>query len=68
MKNIEEKLIPCREWPAHFKNGVTDGAGSNIVQLQEGDTLGNVVQLCLSCICFEKRMLLSLTMAVGNRT
>lgn len=68
MKNVEEKLIPCREWPAHFKNGVTDGAGSNIMQLQEGGTLRNVAQLCLLCVCFEKYMLLALTTAVGNRT
>lgn len=64
MKNIEEKLISCWEWPAHFQNGVTDGAGSDIVQLQEGDTLGDVVQLCLSRVCLEKRMLLVLAMVV----
>jgi hypothetical protein len=48
MKNIEEKLIPCRERPAHVKNAVTDGAGSNIVQLQECGTLGNDMSImCL---------------------
>lgn len=67
MKNIEEKLISCREWPAHFQNGVTDGAGSDIVQLQEGDTLGDVVQFCLSRVCLEKRISLVLTMAVEHR-
>lgn len=63
MKNIKEKLIPSRERPAHFQNAVTDGAGSNIVQLQEGGILENdTVQLCLSCVCFEKHILLALTM------
>lgn len=38
MKNIQEEFFPGREWPAHLQKGVTDGTGSDIVQLQARDT------------------------------
>lgn len=38
MKNVEEKFVPGGEWPAHLQESVTDGAWSNIVQLQARDT------------------------------
>lgn len=38
MKNVEEKFIPGREWPAHLQESVTDGTRSNIVQLQTRNT------------------------------
>lgn len=38
MKNIKEKFIPGREWPAHLQKSVTDGTWSNIVQLQARET------------------------------
>lgn len=41
MKNVEKKLIPGREWPAHLQYGVTNGTWSNVVQLQARDTLQN---------------------------
>lgn len=38
MKNIKEKFISGREWPAHLQKCVTDGTWSNIVQLRARDT------------------------------
>lgn len=41
MKDVEEKFVPGREGPAHLQEGVTDGAWSNIVQLQAGNMSWN---------------------------